>query len=82
MDGYLKYIDRQTNQPVKVMKYTDIRDFNKLKKLIGDVYPTITPAHTRIYQNNWVVRYDSNVVRFINCSTGDECFKKRYEPSA
>lgn len=79
MYSYDKYIDRQTNDLVAAFKYNDIRDFPKLKQLIGDVRPTISEAQTRIYENKWIVRYDNGEVKIIKCPAGDLCFRKRYE---
>jgi len=76
---FLKYRDKLTKQIVKVMKYTDIHDFPQLFVLIGDVFPLITTAHTRVYEGNWVVRYDTNRVEFFNCKNGERCFEKQYE---
>ena len=77
---YSKYVNRSTKELVTVMKYSDITDFDKLYNFIGDVYPTLTPAHTRIYEGNWVVRHQDNSVEFICCAHGENCFERAYEP--
>ena len=76
---FTKYIDKQTKEYVSAFKYEDVRDFAKLQELIGDAYPTLTPAHTRIYENKWVIRYNDGRVRFMQCPSGDLCFHKRFE---
>ena len=73
------YINKDTREQVTAMKYNDIRDFSTLFNLIGDIYPTITPAHTRIYEGNWVVRKSDNSVEYICCAHGEDCFEKKYE---
>lgn len=79
MISFKKYIDRKTGQYVAAFKYKDINDFPKLKQLIGDVYPTISEAQTRIYENKWIIRYEDGSVKFMECPSGDLCFNKRFE---
>ena len=76
-----KYVNRHTQEKVSAMKYNSIKDFEDLFKLIGDVYPTITPSHTRIWEGSWVVRKADNEIEFICCAhTQDEfCFNNKYE---
>ena len=76
---FQKYINRSTKEVVTAMKYTAVSDFNYLKELIGDIYPALTPAHTRIYEGNWIVRKSDNTVEYICCAHGENCFEKKYE---
>ena len=76
---FAKYRDRYTKEVVKVMRYQDINDFPKLSELIGDIYPQLSKAQTRIYEDKWVVRYANNVVKFIDCPNNDDCFNRKYE---
>lgn len=77
--SYSRYVNRSTKELVTVMKYETINDFDKLYNFIGDVYPTLTPVLTRIYEGNWVVRHQDNSVDFICCAHGENCFELNYE---
>lgn len=81
MAHFTKYVNKSTREEVTAMKYVDIRDFPLLYELIGDIYPTITPAHTRIWENNWIVRKSDNSIEFICCdhNIDADCFEKKYE---
>lgn len=72
------YINRRTNEKVKAMYYSNIDDFESLYTFIGDIMPTITNAHTRVYEQNWVVRHNDDTVEFINCAHHENCFEKKY----
>ena len=74
-----KYVNRSTREKVTAMKYNNIHDFDKLFQLIGDVYPTITKAHTRVYEGNWVIRHSDNHIEFMCCAHGEKCFENAYE---
>lgn len=78
---YDLYIDKRTKEKVKVMKYENIYDFDKLKNLIGDVYPNLNKAQTRIWENRWIIRYSDKRIRMIhNCiKNGEYCFSSLYE---
>lgn len=80
MDSFKKYVDRQTKQRVAAFKYIDINDFPRLEQLIGDIYPTLNIAHTRIWEDHWIIRYENGEVKFMKCPEGDLCFNKRFEP--
>lgn len=75
-----RYVSRSTKEVVTVMKYNDINDFDKLVEFIGDVYPTLSKAQTRIFENNWVVRHQNNAVTFMCCAHNEKCFENAYEP--
>lgn len=74
-----KYKERSTGAIVRAFKYTNIDSFDTLRSFIGDIYPTITKAHTRIYEDNWIIRYDDNRVIFISCKPQENCFENRFE---
>ena len=78
-NSILKYKNRSTGKLVSAMFYESINDFTTLKQFIGDVIPNITPAHTRIYENQWVIRTAEDNVMFMSCSHGDKCFEQAYE---
>lgn len=71
--------ERGTGAIVRALKYTSVDEFDSLKSFIGDIYPTITRAHTRIYEDNWVIRYDDDRVVFVGCKPNENCFEKRFE---
>lgn len=77
--AFSRYVNRVTRELVTVMKYNDITDFDKLYEFIGDVYPTLTPAHTRIYAGNWVIRHQNNNIQFMCCAHNENCFENMYE---
>lgn len=78
---FKKYVNRVTNEKVTAMKYTNIEDFPDLYELIGDIYPAINKAHTRIWEGNWIVRKSDNSVEFICCGHPEDstCFDRKYE---
>lgn len=73
-----KYVNRATREQVTAMKYDSIHDFPLLYEFVKDIYPTITPAHTRIYEGNWIVRTSNNTIEYICCDHGENCFDNKY----
>ena len=61
------------------MLYVSMNDFDTLYEFIGDVFPSLTVAHTRVYENHWVVKHDNGNVDFMCCAHGENCFQKKYE---
>lgn len=79
INEFNQYINRQTREKVVAMKYTNIKDFDKLFELIGDIYPTITKSQTRVYEGNWIIRHSDNKIDLMCCAHGEKCFEKSYE---
>ena len=73
-----KYVNRRTGEKVDAMFYRSIEDFNDLYRFIGDIMPTITNAHTRVYEKNWIVRHPDDTIEFICCAHNENCFAKKY----
>lgn len=76
---FKKYKNRHTGEEVTAMLYNDITQFDSLKELVGDIYPSITPSLTRIYEKHWVIRHSDNTISFICCKHGENCFQKSFE---
>lgn len=74
-----KYRKRTTGEVVTAMHYESVNDFELLKAFVADVFPSITPAHTRIYEGTWVIRGNDDCVTFMQCSTAANCFEHSYE---
>lgn len=74
-----KYRNRHTAEEVTAMLYTDVSEFDNLKDFIGDIYPSLTPSLTRIYEQHWVIRYADNTISFVCCKHGENCFQKSFE---
>lgn len=73
------YRNRKTKQLVQAMKYDSIDDFDSLYDFIGDVIVGLTPAHTRVYEGQWVIRHRTNRVEWVNCYNENNCFERSYE---
>lgn len=81
MGSIRKYINRINREQVSAIKYDNINDFEKLYTLVGDIYPALSSAHTRVWEGNWIVRKSDNQVEMICCSHPDDdtCFNNKYE---
>lgn len=79
MSNIKKYVNRYTHEVVNAFKYNDINDFDKLYKLVADIHPSITAAHTRVYEGNWVIRHSDDCIEYIYCENDDKCFNNKYE---
>lgn len=75
-----RFVRRNSTEVVRALLYQSIDDFETLVDFIGDLYPTLTRAHTRVYENHWIVRHGDNSVEFICCAHGEKCFELAYEP--
>lgn len=74
----VKYVNRRTGEQVTAIYYKSIEDFDALYTFIGDLMPTLTNAHTRVYEKHWIVRHQDNQVEFICCAHNENCFEKKY----
>ena len=75
----VKFVNRRTGENVTAMYYKSIQDFEDLYRFIGDIMPTLTNAHTRVYEKHWIVRHLDNHVEFICCAHNENCFENKYE---
>lgn len=79
MSSIAKYVNRYNKEVVTAFKYNNINDFDTLFQLIGDIHPSITAAHTRIYEGNWIIRHANNHIEYLQCGNDDKCFTAKYD---